>query len=95
MPGCRNGKIFIGRPCKKRSDDLLKLGRHQIKMAAIFTGHAPVKDACVPLACLTGIHLAGSVGWRLKQYSTSHAAASHWLVSVIMFLRNCLLNQKK
>jgi hypothetical protein len=28
VPGCRHGKLFIGRPCKKRADDLLKLGRH-------------------------------------------------------------------
>ena len=35
---------FIGRPCKKRADDLLKLGGHQLKMAvAILTGHAPVR----------------------------------------------------
>ena len=35
---------FIGRPCKKRADDLLKLSRHQLKtVVAIFTGHAPVR----------------------------------------------------
>jgi len=35
---------FIGRPCKKRADDLLKLSRHQLKMVvAILTGHAPVR----------------------------------------------------
>jgi hypothetical protein len=44
VPGCRHGKLFIGRPYKKRADDLLKLGRHQLKMAfAILTGHAPVR----------------------------------------------------
>jgi hypothetical protein len=44
MPGCRHGKHFIGRPCKKRADDLLSLGRHQLKMAvAIPTGHAAVR----------------------------------------------------
>ena len=44
LPGLRHGKLFIGRPCKKRADDLLKLGRHQLKMAtAIYTGHAPVR----------------------------------------------------
>jgi hypothetical protein len=43
-PGCRHGKLFIGRPCKERADDLLKLGRLQLKMAvAILTGHAPVR----------------------------------------------------
>jgi hypothetical protein len=44
MPGCRHGKLFIGRPYKKRTDDLLKLGRHQLKIAvAILTGHAAVR----------------------------------------------------
>jgi hypothetical protein len=44
MPGCKHGKLFIVGPCKKRAEDLLKLGRHQIKMVvAILTGHAPVK----------------------------------------------------
>jgi hypothetical protein len=44
MPGCRHGKLFIDRPCKKRADDLLKLGRHQLKMAvAILTRHAAVR----------------------------------------------------
>jgi len=44
LPAHRHGKLFIGRPCKKRADDLLKLSRHQLKIVvAIFTGHAPVK----------------------------------------------------
>ena len=38
------GKLFIGRTCKKRADDLLKLDRHQLKLiAAILTGHASVR----------------------------------------------------
>ena len=42
---CRHDKLFIGRPCKKRAYDLLKLGRHQLKMAvAILTEHAPVRE---------------------------------------------------
>ena len=45
VPGCRHGKLFIGRPCKTRADDLLKLGKHQLKMAvAILTGNAPVRE---------------------------------------------------
>ena len=28
LPGHRHGKLFIGRPCKERADDLLKLSRH-------------------------------------------------------------------
>ena len=44
MKGCKHGKLFIGRPCKKRADDLLKLNRHQLKLVvAILTGHAPVR----------------------------------------------------
>ena len=44
MPGLEKGKLFIGRPCKKRVDDLLKLSRHQLKMVtAIYIGHAPVR----------------------------------------------------
>ena len=42
--GHRHGKLFVGRPCKKRADDLLKLSKHQLKMlVVIFTGHAPVR----------------------------------------------------
>jgi hypothetical protein len=45
LPGHRHGKLFIGRPCKKKVDDPLKLSRHQLKkkVVAIFMGHAPVR----------------------------------------------------
>jgi hypothetical protein len=44
LTGHRHGKIFIGRPCKKRADDLLRLSRPQLKMVvAILTGHVPVR----------------------------------------------------
>jgi hypothetical protein len=37
-------QIFISRPSKRRNEDLLKLNRHQLKMAvAILMGHAPVR----------------------------------------------------
>jgi hypothetical protein len=40
----RHGKLFIGRLCKKRVDDLLKLSRHQLKMVvAILKGRVPVR----------------------------------------------------
>jgi hypothetical protein len=35
LPGHRHGKLSIGRPCKKRADDLLKLSRHQLKMVVV------------------------------------------------------------
>jgi hypothetical protein len=28
LPGQRHGKLFIGKSCKKRAEDLLKLSRH-------------------------------------------------------------------
>jgi hypothetical protein len=44
-PGCRHGKLFISNPCRKRADDLLRLSRHQLKMAVAFlTWHAPVRE---------------------------------------------------
>jgi hypothetical protein len=43
LSGHRHGKLFIGRPYKKRADELLKLSRRQLKMVvAILTAHAPV-----------------------------------------------------
>jgi len=87
LPGLRHGKLFIDRPCKKTADDLLKLGRHQLKMViAIYTGHAPVRGHCTLWACLMGIQSADFVGWRPKQCSTLFAVAMHWLVSAIMSL---------
>jgi len=44
LPGHRHGKLFIGRPCKERADDLLKLSRHQLKMVVvILTVYAAVR----------------------------------------------------
>ena len=43
MPGCKHGKLFIGRTCKKRADDLLQLDRLQLRLIANRTGHAPVR----------------------------------------------------
>jgi hypothetical protein len=44
LPGHRHGKLFIGRPCNKRAEDLLKLNTLQLKMVvAILTAHALVR----------------------------------------------------
>jgi hypothetical protein len=40
LPGHRHEKLFTGRPCKKRADDLLKLLKIVV---AILIGHAPVR----------------------------------------------------
>jgi len=85
LPGHRHGKLFIGRPCKKRADDLLKLSRHQLNMVVvILTGHAPVRRHLL-WACLMGIQPADA-RWRLKQCSILSAAVRRWLVSATMSL---------
>jgi hypothetical protein len=44
LPGHSHGKLFIGRPCKRRAQDLLKLSRHQLKMAVVVvTEHARMR----------------------------------------------------
>jgi hypothetical protein len=54
-PGHRHGKLFIGRPCKKRADDLLKLSRHQLKMVVvILTGHAAVRGHLYTMGLFDG-----------------------------------------
>jgi hypothetical protein len=55
LPGHRHGKLFIGRPCKKRADDLLKLSRHQLKMVVvILTGHAAVRGHLYTMGLFDG-----------------------------------------
>jgi hypothetical protein len=55
VPGCRHGKLFRDRPCKKRADDLHKLGRNKLKMAvAIPTGHAPVRRHLQTMGLFSG-----------------------------------------
>jgi hypothetical protein len=44
LTGHRYGKLFISRPCKRTAEDLIKLNRHQLKMAVgIVMGHAAVR----------------------------------------------------
>jgi hypothetical protein len=44
LPGLRHSKLFIGKPCKVRTDTLLKLNRSQQRMiTAVYTQHAPVR----------------------------------------------------
>jgi hypothetical protein len=78
-PGHRHGKLFIGRPCKKRADDLLKLhiGRHQLKMVvAVLTEHAPVRGHLDTVGLFEGDPTCRFCRRKLKQCSVSSAAAS-------------------
>jgi hypothetical protein len=51
----RHGKLFVGRPCKERADDLLKLSRHQVKMVVvILTGHAAVRGHLYTMGLFEG-----------------------------------------
>jgi len=55
LPGLRHGKLFIGRPCKKKADNLLKLSRHQLKMVTvIYTGHASVRGCLYIMGLFDG-----------------------------------------
>jgi len=47
--------FFIGRLCKKRANDLLKLRRHQLKMVVvILTGHAAVRGHLYTMGLFDG-----------------------------------------
>jgi hypothetical protein len=73
---------------------MLKSSRHQLKMvAAILTGLLLWGGTYTLWACLKGILLADSAGWRLKQCSILSAAPRRWLFSPIMSLGSCLPNQ--
>jgi hypothetical protein len=55
LPGHRHGKLFIGKLCKKRADDLLRLSRHLLRLTvAIFTGHAPVRGHLYTMGMFDG-----------------------------------------
>jgi hypothetical protein len=55
LPGHRHGKLFIGNPCKKRSEDLLRLSRHLLRLTgAIFTGYAPVRGYLYTMGMFDG-----------------------------------------
>jgi hypothetical protein len=55
LPGQKHGKLFLGKPCKKKANDLLKLSRHLLKMTvAIFTGHAPVRGHLYTMGLFDG-----------------------------------------
>jgi hypothetical protein len=55
LPGHRHGELFIGKPCKKRADDLLRLSRHLLRLTvAIFMGHAPVRGHLYTIGLFDG-----------------------------------------
>ena len=84
IPGLRYGKLFIGRSCKKRADNLLKLSRHQLKMVtAIYTGHAPVTGYLYTMGLFDGNPICRFCGMETETLLT---VARRWLDSVIMSL---------
>jgi hypothetical protein len=87
VPGHKHSKLFISRPCKKRADDLLKLRRHQLRMvAAILTGHAPVRTHLCTMGLFEGDPVCRFVNRRLKQCSTSSVTAKRWLADGSIYL---------
>ena len=82
MSGHRHGKLFIGRPCKERADDLLKLSRHHLKIVgAILTGHAAVRRHLYTVRILTG-HAAVRGHLYTVGILTGHAAVRGHLYTV-------------
>jgi hypothetical protein len=91
----RHGKCFIGRSCKRKAEDLLKLSRLQLKMAvAVLTGYAAVRSHLCIMGLFDGDLTCRFCRMRLKQCSILLAAARCWLVSAVMSLGSCLLNRK-
>jgi hypothetical protein len=55
LPGHRHGKLFTGKPRKKRADNLLKLSRYLLRLTvAILTGHAPVRGHLYTMGLFDG-----------------------------------------
>jgi hypothetical protein len=53
LPALRHSKLFTGKPCKVRTDTLLKLNWSQLRMiTAVYTGHAPVRGHLFPIGLL-------------------------------------------
>ena len=76
VPGCRHGKLFIGRPCKKRVDDLL----NHLTPNGHFSGRtAPLTYRC----CILYIY---STNTRTEYFE--HAAYSPFfpLQNVVYFI---------
>jgi ribonuclease HI len=94
--GCRHGKLFIGRPRKKRADDLLKLGRLQLKMAvAILTGHAPVRGHLRIMGLYSGDPFCRFC--KMETETVQHITCCCEALArqrYTTFLGNCLWNQK-
>jgi hypothetical protein len=56
LQGQRYGKLFIGNPCKKRTDDLLRLSRHLLRLTVvIFTGYALVRGHLYTIGLFDGV----------------------------------------
>jgi hypothetical protein len=87
VPWHKRGRLFISGPCKKRTEDLLKLSRHQLRtVVAILTGHAPVRTQLRTMGLFEGNLPADSADSRLKQCSTSFVSARRWLAGALMSL---------
>jgi len=95
-PGCRHGKVFIGKPCKKRADNLLKLGRHQLKtVVAILTGHAPVKGHLCTMGLFNGNPSCRFCGMETETVQHITCCCESLARQRYNVFGDCLYNQKK
>ena len=89
MPGCKHGKLFIGRTWKKRADDLLQLDRHQLKLiAATLTGHAPVRGHLRAVGLYDGDPSCRFCGLETETVQHLVCCCEALSVSAIMFWGN-------
>jgi hypothetical protein len=95
LPGHRYGKLFIGRPYKRRAEDLLKLSRHQLKMAvAVLMVHVPVRRHLYIMGLFDGDPTCRFC--RMETETVQHIICCCKVLgsSTIISLASCLLNQK-
>jgi hypothetical protein len=55
LPGLRHSKLFTGKPCKVKTDTLLKLNRSQLRtITTVYTEHAPVREHLFTIGLFDG-----------------------------------------
>ena len=95
IPGCRHGKLFIGKPYKKRADDLI-FGRHQLKMVvAILTGHAPLKGHLHTMGLFNGDPSCRFCGRETETVQHITCCCESLARQRYNVFGDCLYNQKK
>jgi hypothetical protein len=87
--------FFFSGPCKKRSEGLLKLSRHQLRLEVAFLiGHAPVRKHLNIMGLFDGDPTCRFCRSETETVTILFVVARCWLVNAIISLGSYLLNQK-